>query len=76
MSLLADIRAEQEAQSGPKCSFQTVMASLTPEDAADVLAAIDEGRKSSAISRALRKRGVDLGEYTIARHRRGGCSCR
>ena len=76
MSLLADIRAEQAAQPGPKCSFPTVMASLAPEDAADVLAAIDEGRKSSAIARALRKRGVELGEYTIARHRRGACTCR
>ncbi len=74
MSLLDDIEAEVVTP-GSKCSVGTVLAALDPTDAEDLRAAIAGSVPASAISKALRKRGVDLNDSTIARHRRGRCKC-
>ena len=75
MSLLAEVRAET-TRKGPTCTVPIVLASLSTEDAADLVAAMsDQTITAAAIERVLRRRSVQLAQGTIARHRRGSCLC-
>ena len=73
--LLADIRAEVR-QPGGTCAI--ALLPLTDEERAELDQALAAGKgliPATAIAKALTKRGYKINDYTINRHRRGGCSC-
>lgn len=75
VSLLDEIAATLPVK-GPRCSVAAFIDGLDPDDAADLCTAFASPYMTSAIYRALRKRFPEApGEYTLARHRRGACSC-
>ena len=75
VSLLEEIAAQPPVK-GPRCSVSTFMDGLAPDDADDLRKAFSSTYMTSAIYRALRKRFPNTpNETTLARHRRGACSC-
>ncbi len=75
MSLMDDINAEKR-MTGTRCAVRTVLASMDGPAREELAAAIeDRGVSSGAIERALKRRGVHLGESSVQRHRRGACRC-
>ena len=75
VSLLEEIAAVPPVK-GPRCSVASFMDGLDPDDAADLRTALTSAYMTSAIYRALRKRYPNTpNENTLARHRRGACSC-
>lgn len=75
-SLFDSIVAENAVKKGPVCSVQGVLANLSPEDAAGLIAAFaNPDIKNTAIRRALADRGMKLTDHTVSRHRRGECLC-
>lgn len=78
--LLAAIKAQATATiPGPKCFIARALADMTPADAADLRAALDDTSISSAaIAKVLSDRGWKMSHAPVQRHRRrgnGGCSC-
>lgn len=75
MGLRDEIR-QQTHSKGPKCSVRLLVDSLESEDAADLVAALDDHAvMSSHIAKALKARGHSMSDHTISRHRRKVCSC-
>ena len=75
VSLLEEIAAVPPVK-GPRCSVATFMDGLAPDEVADLRTAFHSQFMTSAIYRALRKRyATTPNENTLARHRRGSCSC-
>lgn len=81
MSLLDDI-ASDPVRPGTNCTVRLTIDALPPDDAADLLRAIEDldaiGQyvyTGAQISRTLAKRGIRLNDSTIQRHRRGFCLC-
>ena len=77
---LGDEIASQAAtpRKGPSCTVAVILADLDPTDADDLRDALAKPYHvvpNGAIVRALKARGLSIGEYTIARHRRGDCRC-
>lgn len=75
-----DFTAEVESTSGrraPGCSVGKWLSTLTQEgrDAVEAALARKGELTTSAIGLAIRKRGADISDFTIGRHRRGLCSC-
>jgi hypothetical protein len=62
---------------GPRCTVGIFLESLPPaeEDGLGILLAPDSGWESEAIAREITARGPSVKGQTVARHRRGGCSC-
>lgn len=76
MALSDAIAAELHAMPGPKCSIRTVLTKLNPEDHTELTQALQTDHiPSAAIARALKAEGHNIGESTVARHRKHGCSC-
>lgn len=77
MNVLDEIAA-QRVGAGSQCRVRIALSQLPAEVAsgyAEAIAMPQEVAQGSAISRALRKRGVELGQHSIQRHRRDGCTC-
>jgi hypothetical protein len=75
VSLLSDIEAQEKPKGSP-CSIPAIEAVLSPEDAADLEAALASPEISgTAIARALDGRGIKVSSSTIQRHRRRECRC-
>lgn len=75
-SLLDDIRHENGRGAGPNCWVGQLMATLSPQDRADLEAAFADSKiQHSAIIRALRNRGHEVKQSAIPRHRKKDCSC-
>lgn len=78
MSLLEEI---EEATSGiaigGKCSVSKTLNDMEDKDRDSLALALEKRDKypGTAISTALKKRGVQLTSQAIQRHRRGVCSC-
>lgn len=73
--LLESIQQEQKAITlGGKCSFGDAVKKASPEDREILLNALGQ-YTGTAISNALRKRGVDVKAQAVQRHRRGACNC-
>lgn len=74
-----DFTTEVEAASGrkgPGCTIGLYLRSLGNTAREQVEAALGRPElTTSAISRALRDRGLDASDFTVRRHRRGDCSC-
>jgi hypothetical protein len=66
-----------DTRPGPKCGVHTLQKALSPKDLELFCSwlPIDSGKKSSWISEVLKADGYSTSEMTIARHRRGKCSC-
>ena len=78
--LLAQIKAQATStMPGPKCLIGRALRDMTPADAADLQAALDDSTISSAaIAQVLTDRGWKMSHAPVQRHRRrgnGGCSC-
>lgn len=74
--LLDDIRLMNGGPPGPRCGVAVLLASLDEIDQGDLSEALlDRSVKSTAIVKALRSRGIQIGDSTVARHRRGMCAC-
>lgn len=78
MSLAQTLAAgPRPVRKGPGCTVGTVLRSL-PEDESAALAVMlsDSAWESETVARTLRDEiGVNVQGQTVARHRRGGCSC-
>lgn len=81
MTSWEDFETEVAQHSGPrsgKCGIAVLLSGLSPEARQLVVVALGNQRLSnSAISTVLRKRVGDSAprQFTVARHRRGDCSC-
>lgn len=72
-SLLDDAKA-LTTRRGSVCSVDMFYASR-PDLSAELREALNADVSASAIAAALKRRGIDLPEGTLARHRRGACRC-
>lgn len=77
MRLIDEIRKHQlQNRPGGKCQIAELVNGMSPKERQEfeeVLALPDI--QHSAISAVLKRRGIDMKEYTISRHRRGLCGC-
>lgn len=66
-----------DTKPGPRCGVFVLEAQLSADDLALFRGWLDtnSGKKSSWISDVLAEDGHSVSEMTIARHRRGKCSC-
>ena len=80
MNTLAARARQLEKPRGGKCSIARLLDRAADDDlpvsAQELVEALnDKDLKSSALSEALRERGVEATEPALSRHRRGGCQC-
>lgn len=69
------IKAQTERQ-GPKCITGQVLSKLSDDERREVIEALQNPDiPGSAITRALKVWGHDIGASSIYRHRRKECSC-
>lgn len=77
-NLLLTIIAARDAANhpGPSCKIAQLLSSLDEEDRAGLIIAFqDLGITTTAIYKGLRRAGYDISQSTVARHRRGDCTC-
>ncbi len=75
-SLLDEIQTENRVRKGPLCTVRLILEDLTAEDVDGLNQAMaDLEVKTTAIRRALVARGFQVGDTSIARHRKGECLC-
>ncbi len=75
-SLLDEIQTENRVRKGPLCTVKLILADLPSEDVDGLNQAMaDPEVKTTAIRRALVARGFQIGDTSIARHRKGECFC-
>ena len=72
---LADEAASLAARPGGTCSVG-LLQRLNPDLGAELDAALATNVSAYAISEALKARNIDIGGFTLNRHRRGVCKCR
>lgn len=72
--MLKEIQSESNHVKEP-CKLGRIRAELDPEDRTDLDAALDGDFTGRAIFRVLKKRGFDVSESVVMRHRRGECVC-
>ena len=74
MDHLAEMRALSAIKKGPRCGMELIGVAV------DIRTAVAEAEKdptigSKAIAQFLQKRGINVPQYSVARHRRGDCAC-
>lgn len=75
MGLLDEFRNEG-VRPRVRCQVIVILEAMTETDADDLKAALaDATVTAAAIERVLNRRNIKLSQGTIARHRRGECSC-
>lgn len=77
MSLRDALHAEREAsKKGPDCGVSIVLARVDKADRDALLAFLaDREVPATAISRALKAEGHNVGHAAVQRHRKGQCRC-
>lgn len=77
MGLADEARAQQGTVSkGPVCGIRRLLSALPDEDRDDLITLLDDPMVfASVIAQVLQDRGFRIQGGTIARHRRGACSC-
>lgn len=71
MALKDALAAELATKKGPDCATCRLLRELPKDDAADLLAAMNDARFSTAgINRALKAEGHNV---NVSRHRQGDC---
>ena len=74
MALKDALVANIGAKKGPVCTACTAIQSMSPQDQADLQAALDDPIYTSmGIARALKAEGYEVSGQTLQRHRRGDC---
>ena len=67
---------ERISQTSRQCGYLKVREQLDAADAAALEKVIfDAQYNANAISKALKNRGFDIGDYPIRQHRKKECSC-
>lgn len=68
---------EQPVNPGGKCSFKRLLHKLDPKDSADLLHVIGDRPDIplTLIKDVLAKRGHQVSESSLRRHRKGRCGC-
>lgn len=70
---------KQENDTGlnkPKCHVAKVLESLSDEDRADLLAALEQRElRATVIAKVLTNRGYPISEFSIRRHKLQRCQC-
>jgi hypothetical protein len=76
VSLVEEARADRPIK-GPRCTVAVMLDGLGGDDRAEAVAALaDPAVMSSALVRAMARRGWDVPtQYVVQRHRRGECRC-
>ena len=75
MGLLDDFKSEGQ-RPRMQCRIVTVREEMTADEHADLIAALGNPVISAAaIERVLKRKGIDVPQGTVTRHRRGECSC-
>lgn len=70
--LLDEIKSELPRNSGRQNRVNEILASLSPDDAADLQAALDDHTiPQVSIARVMQARGIDLKQSVICRYRKG-----
>lgn len=75
MGLLDELKQEQPP---PKhvCGVTKVLETMDKKDADDLLAALNDNTiMATSISRVLQRRGINLKQDAIRRHRKKDCRC-
>ena len=72
-SLLDEARA-LTVKKGPPCDVDRLF-TYRPDLAAEIREAIASEVDATAIAAALKRRGLEIGPNSIARHRRKACQC-
>lgn len=68
--LLDEISNEQPKTGGRRSRIDEILADLSPDDAADLLAALDDHSiPQVSIVRVLAKRGYKIGQATVSQYR-------
>jgi len=76
VGLLDEITEQDGHGRRARCTTHTVLSVLEGQDADDLRTAIaDDAITAAAIARALNQRGIEIGQESIQRHRRGACAC-
>lgn len=76
MSKLAARLADQKSRpKGSRCSIGVLFEGLDDIDKQALLNALESPMQATDIARALRDEGHDVQGPTLARHRRGDCTC-
>lgn len=59
------------------CRIRTIMSELEPKDAKILAEALSDpiSWQANTLSKALKQRGIQVGQESIRRHRDGSCSC-
>ena len=74
-SLAARLADEKPKPMGSRCTVGILFETLDDIDKQALLNAIESPMQSTAIARALRAEGHEVAGPTLARHRRGDCTC-
>jgi hypothetical protein len=69
MSFLEEAAAESH-QPSKRCKMCDALTEMDPAFRLEVLEAFSSPLEASAIARALRKRGIEIGESSVRKHRR------
>lgn len=76
MSLAAALERESEASTkGPQCSIGRILDALDDVDQSALISSLHGSMLHTAIARALTSNDHRVSASTVARHRRGDCSC-
>lgn len=74
--MLTDLIKAEQTIPGPPCKVQVIAEQMSKEDAKEFREALaDPAFQSSAITRALKKLGYEIGSTSIQRHRKHDCNC-
>lgn len=70
------LAASTEHRPGGRCTLGRVLTVLDSDDADALAVALSDPEVSATrIARALRASGHNVGDTSVARHRRGSCKC-
>lgn len=76
MSIAEEIAAESQRNRRTQCGIGSLLDRLEADDRRDVVAALEDmSIPSTVIARVLQRRGWQVSDYTLNRHRRGSCKC-
>lgn len=73
MKFAEALAAQPKHRHGPECSMCLLLASLEPDERADIQQAFDSPLATTIIYRALRSAGYEISYSPVSRHRKGEC---
>ena len=73
--ILNELQADAHRTSRGPVGCVAKVARDHPDHLADTLQAINSDYPASTVMRVLKRRGVDISDYTVLRHRQSKCRC-